>query len=278
MNKLQMFDFRFDWTAPVFLIVFSNVLSTTLGLVGDQTFIQRIQCTPSEKESRKTIITQLAVAVPMNVVLFAMGTLLFLFYRTRPEVLSPALKSDGVFPLFAAQFLPPGMAGFVVAALLAATMSTVSGAINSVANLGVEDIYRRFFPKATDHKCLVLGRILTIGLGIFGTGAALMLARTSLLSVWDLALMITGMILAPITGSFVLGIFTRRANSFGIWVGTAVSIAANYYAKFHLDLNALAYLTVGVFTCIFVGYVASLCVPQSKRDLTGLTVYTMLKE
>ena len=278
MNKLQVFDFSFDWTAPVFLILFTNVISLTFGLIGDQTFIQRIQCTPDEKESRKTIITQLAVAVPMNVVLFALGTLLFLFYKTRPEILSPALKSDGIFPFFAAQNLPPGMAGFVVAALLAATMSTVSGAINSVANLGVEDVYRRFFPKATDHKCLILGRTLTISLGIFGTGAALLLARTSLLSVWDLALMITGMILAPITGIFVLGIFTRRANSVGVWVGTIASIAANYYAKFYMNLHALAYLTVGVFTCIVVGYLVSLCVPKSNKDLDGLTVYTLLEK
>lgn len=278
LNKLQMFDFSFDWTAPVFLILFTNVIALTFGLIGDQTFIQRVQCTADEKESRKTILTQLAVAVPMNVVLFALGTLLFLFYKTRPDMISPALKSDGIFPFFAAQNLPPGMAGFVVAALLAATMSTVSGAINSVANLGVEDVYRRFFPKATDHKCLVLGRTLTIGLGIFGTGAALLLARTSLLSVWDLALMITGMILAPITGIFVLGIFTKRANSVGVWVGTVASIAANYYAKFYMNLHALAYLTVGVFTCIVVGYLASLCVPKSNKNLDGLTVYTLFKK
>ncbi len=278
MNKLQMFDFSFDWTAPVFLILFTNVIAMTFGLIGDQTFIQRIQCTPDEKESRKTIITQLAVAVPMNVVLFALGTLLFLFYKTRPDVISPALKSDGIFPFFAAQNLPPGMAGFVVAALLAATMSTVSGAINSVANLGVEDVYRRFFPKATDHKCLILGRILTVSLGIFGTGAALILARTSLQSVWDLALMITGMILAPITGIFVLGIFTKRANSTGVWVGTVASIAANYYAKFYMNLHALAYLTVGVFTCIAVGYLASFLSPKPGKNLDGLTVYTLLEK
>ena len=193
-------------------------------------------------------------------------------------MISPALKSDGIFPFFAAQNLPPGMAGFVVAALLAATMSTVSGAINSVANLGVEDVYRRFFPKATDHKCLVLGRTLTISLGIFGTVAALMLARTSLLSVWDLALMITGMILAPITGIFVLGIFTKRANSFGVLVGTVASIAANYYAKFYMNLHPLAYLTVGVFSCIVVGYAASFIAPKSNKNLDGLTVYTLLKK
>jgi solute:Na+ symporter, SSS family len=278
MNKIQMFDFSFDWTAPVFLILFTNVIALTFGLIGDQTFIQRVQCTADEKESRKTILTQLAVAVPMNAVLFALGTLLFLFYKTRPDVLSPALKSDGIFPFFAAQNLPPGMAGFVVAALLAATMSTVSGAINSVANLGVEDVYRRFFPKATDHRCLILGRTLTISLGIFGTGAALLLARTSLLSVWDLALMITGMILAPISGIFVLGIFTKRANSFGAWIGTAASIVVNIYAKLYLNLHSLAFLTVGVFTCIVVGYIASFFVPPSNKNLDGLTVYTLLEK
>jgi solute:Na+ symporter, SSS family len=278
MNKLQMFDFSFDWTAPVFIILVTNVISISLGTIGDQTFIQRVQCTHNEKESRKAVIAQMAVAVPMNFVLFAMGTLLFLFYRAQPQSLSPALKADGIFPFFAAQNLPPGMAGFVVAALLAATMSTVAGAINSVANLGVEDVYRRFFPKATDHRCLILGRILTISLGVFGTAAALLLARTSLLSVWDLALMITGMILAPISGIFVLGVFTHRANSFGVWVGTVAAVLVNLYAKLYLNLNSMAFLTVGVFTCIVVGYLASFLAPKSRKELDGLTVFTLFKK
>lgn len=278
LGKLRLFDFSFDWTAPVFLILFSNVIALSLGMIGDQTFIQRVQCTHDEKESRKAFLTQMAVAVPMNFVLFALGTLLFLFYRTRPESISPAMKADGIFPFFAAQHLPPGMAGFVVAALLAATMSTVSGAINSVANLGVEDVYRRFFPKATDRRCMVIGRTLTVSLGVFSTLAALLLAQGSLLSVWDLALMISGMVIAPVSGIFVLGIFTLRANSTGAWAGTVASILATVYAKLFLNLHAMAFLTVGVFTCIVVGYLASFFAPKSNKDLDGLTVYTILEK
>ena len=222
--------------------------------------------------------TQLAVAVPMNFVLFGLGTLLFLYYVTGAETLSPALKPDSIFPFFAAQNLPVGMAGFVVVALLAATISTVSSAMNSVANLGVEDVYRRFVKGATDDKCLKVGRYLTFALGVFGTSAALLLAHlSSLQSIWDLFMMITGMVLAPITGIFVLGIFTRRANGFGAWAGTAASVAANYYVKFHMDVHALVYLVVGVFSCIFVGYLASYCTPKSARDLNGLTVFSLLK-
>jgi SSS family solute:Na+ symporter len=274
-EKLRLFDFSFDWTAPVFIICVTNVLSASLGMIGDQNFLQRVQCTPDPKDARKAVLTQLGVAIPLNAVLFALGTLLFLFYRSQPQTLSPALKSDGIFPFFAAQHLPPGMAGFVVAALFAATISTVSGAVNSVANLGVEDIYRRFFRKVTDHRCLVVGKVLTLSLGVFGTGAALLLARTGLLSIWDLALMITGIILAPVSGIFVLGIFTRRANSFGIWVGTVASILANVYAKLYLNLHSLAFLTVGVFTCIVVGYLASFLAPKSRNQLDGLTVFTL---
>ena len=279
LDKLQMFDWRIDWQAPVVIVMALNTFVTVLGLIGDQNFIQRVQCTQDEKESRKAVYTQLAVAVPMNFVLFALGTLLFLFYVTRADTISPALKADGVFPFFAAQNLPAGLAGFVVVALLAATISTVSSAMNSVANLGVEDVYRRFYPDVSDQQCLVFGRRLTLGLGLFGTIAALILANTSgLQSIWDLFLMITGVVLAPITGIFVLGIFSRRVNNFGVWMGTVCSVAANYYAKFHLDLHAMVYVIVGVFTCIVVAWCASFFAPAPPHNkVDGLTIFSLKK-
>ena len=277
-DKLQMFDTSFDWTAPIVLILLSNTLAGGLSVIGDQNFIQRVQCTHDEKDARKAVITQLAVAIPMNAVLFAMGTLLFLFYRQHASELSPALKADGIFPYFAAQHLPLGMAGVVVCALLAATMSTVSGAVNSVANIGMEDVYRRFLKGATDHRCLIVGKSLTFALGVLGTIAALVLARSSLQSVWDLALMITGMVLAPITGIFVLGIFTRRANTTGVAIGALASVGATLFATFYLNLHSLGYLAMGVFTCIAVGYLASFLTPRPRDEkVKGLTIYTLRK-
>jgi SSS family solute:Na+ symporter len=278
LDKLQMFDTSFDWTAPIVLILLSNTLALALGMIGDQNFIQRVQCTHDERDARKAVITQLAVAIPMNAMLFTLGTLLFLFYSQHTYELSPALKADGIFPFFAAQHLPVGMAGVVVCALLAATMSTVSGAVNSVANIGMEDVYRRFFKSATDHSCLMVGKWLTFGLGVFGTVAALVLARSNLQSVWDLALMITGMILAPITGIFVLGIFTRRANAFGVSIGVLASVGVNFYAQFYLNLHSMGYLALGVLTCIVVGYLASFLAPRPPGvKVHGLTIYTLRK-
>ncbi|MBN2162781.1 MAG: sodium:solute symporter [Pontiellaceae bacterium] len=275
-DKLQLFDWRMDLSQPVVIVLAANILAFALGLIGDQNFIQRVQCTQNEKESRKAMITQLAIAVPLNLILFTLGTLLFLYYFNKPQILSPAMDSQGVFPFFAAQNLPPGLPGVVVAALLAATMSTVAGALNSVANLGVEDVYRRFNKNASDHSALMLGRILTISFGLIGTGFALWCSYKPMGSVWNLTFKLMGAVTAPLTGMYVLGIFSKRANYIGIWVGALVSVGAYFYAKDHMDLNALAYLPFCMLVSIVVGYVASLIIPAKQKDLTGLTAYTLL--
>lgn len=275
-NKLQLFDWRLDWGAPVVTVLFLNALATALGYAGDQNFLQRVQCTPTKAGAVSASIGQLFVAVPLNFVLFCFGTILFLFYYTRPELLSAAIKPDGIYPYYAATALPPGLGGLVAVALLAATISTVSSALNSVSNLGVEDIYRRFWPRVTDESCVRLGRWLTVGLGVFGTGLALLLASmSSLQSVWDLFLMVMGLIVGPVTGIFVLGIFTRSANTAGIWVGAVGSLIANALATTFLDLHSTAFLPIGVFSCLAIGYLASLALGGAgDRDLTGLTVFS----
>lgn len=275
-DKLQLFDWRLDWGAPVVTVLFFNSLATAMGYAGDQNFLQRVQCTPTQKGAVSAAVGQLFVAVPLNFVLFSLGTLLFLFYYTRPELLSPAMKPDGIYPYFAANSLPAGVGGLVAVALLAATVSTVSSALNSVSNLGVEDIYRRFRPDVSDASCVRLGSWLTIGLGIFGTAMALLLANLSALqSVWDLFLMVMGLIVGPVTGIFVLGIFTRSANTPGIWIGTVASLIANALAINFLQLHSTAFLSIGVFTCLVVGYAASFAFAgSSQRDISGLTIFS----
>ena len=274
-QKLHMFDWQISVVEPCVLIFLLNILITNMGYIGDQNYVQRIQCTATEKDAYKAVLTQVAVAVPLNAVLFTLGTILYLYYMEKPEMLSPAIKADGIFPFFAAQNLPAGLAGLVIAAILAATMSTLSSAINSVANLGVEDFYRRFKKKVADKECVVVGRVLTIGLGIFGTVAALVLANTNLKSIWDLYLVILGMLLGAITGIYLLGIFTKRANSAGVLLGVIASLSATYYVNNYTHIHFLANLIVGVVSCYIVGYIASLIIPAKQKDINGLTVYTL---
>lgn len=276
-EKLHIFEMGFDITRATFFIMMLNTVVSVLGQIGDQNYIQRVQCTSSEKEAKKAIVTQLAVAVPLNIVLFSLGTILFLYYTERPEMLSPATKADGVFPLFAAQNLPAGLAGLVVAAILAATMSTLSSALNSTANIGVEDFYRRLFKSANDQKCFVLGKIITAGLGIFGTLAALILANTKLMSIWDLFFTILGMLMGGISGVFILGIFTRTTNSAGAIIGAISSLAVTIYLQKYTHVHFFMFPVFGMLSCIIFGYLSSLLIKLPKKDLTGLTAYTLEK-
>ena len=277
-NKLMLFDFSMHFSKPVEFVLAANILVYALGLIGDQSFIQRVQCTYSENESRKAMVTQLAVAVPLNFILFTLGTLLFLYYFKKPAALNPAMDPQQVFPFFAANNLPPGLPGLVVAALLAATMSTEAGALNSVANLGMEDVYRRFNKGATDHKCLVLGWVLTVVFGVLGTGFAFWRSFYPRGSVWNFTFELMGVVTAPLMAMYVLGIFTKRANNSGIWVGALGGVGAYFFVKYSgvIHLNALGYLPFCALFSVVVGYVFSLILPARKVDLTGLTAYTLL--
>lgn len=274
-GKFHMFDFSWNITQPTMLIFFIATVFSTLGSVGDQNFVQRVQCTPDMRQTRLAVGMQLLVSVPMNLLLFSLGTALFLFYRSHPGDLDPLMKTDGIYPFFVAQQLPPGVSGIVVAALFAATMSTISSSICSVSDLGVQDFYRRFNPRATDHSSLVLGRILTAVVGIAGVGAAILLSKSNLTSVWDLAMLVIGLISSGIVGLFFLGLLTRRANEAGAVVGVLIGLAVIASLRKYSDVTFWLYLPIGSTLTFASGYLMSLILPGRPRDLAGLTIYTL---
>ncbi len=229
------------------------------------------------QKAKKAVTTSLLVAVPLNFLLFAFGTVLFLFYRSHPGALNPSMKTDGVFALFVAQQLPAGLSGLVVAGLLAAAMGPLSAGIHSVANLGVEDFYRRLRKNAGERSCMILARCLTIVLGLLGTGAALWMARSTAMSIWDVAMATTALITNPIIGIFVLGLFTRRANSGGVVIGVLSSMAAVFYLKSYTPVTFFLYVPIGTGICVLIGYLCSFILPGRQRDMSGLTIYTLPK-
>lgn len=274
-DKLHTFDWGWEITYPTIWMIFMGTVVLTLGGVGDQNYIQRVQCTPTLKDAQKAVATQMAVAVPINVLLFSLGTALYLFYRQNPEMLNPVMKTDGIFPFFAAQQLPPGVSGLVVAALLAATMSTISSSVCSVANLGVDDFYRRFHKNPNDRTAIVLGRWLTLSVGVVGIGAALFLAQLSMPSIWDMALLVTNLISNGIVGLFALGLLTRRAHQWGALLGVISGMVSVYFLQNHTEITFWLFMVIGSTVTFVCGYFFSLIIPAQPKALSGLTVYTL---
>ena len=277
-EKLKTFERHWSLVYPTMWMFLIYSFTTILMRLADQNFVQRVQCTPTLRQAKLAVVTQLGVAIPLNLLLFAVGTALWLFYRDKPDLVDPTIKTDSIYPFFAAQQMPLGIAGLVVAALLAATMSTISSSICSISDLCVSDFYKRFSRNATDHGCLVLGRGLTAVVGVLGTATAIFLSTLSSMAVWDLSVLIINMISLGVAGLFMLGLLTTRVSEAGAILGMVVAFVLVYIMRAYgwpFEIHFFLITFIGSVVTFVVGYAASLVLPGKPRNLDGLTVFTL---
>ncbi|MHC4296279.1 MAG: sodium:solute symporter family protein [Planctomycetota bacterium] len=226
-EKFRAVNLTWDYTAAaVWVVVLGNLLSNLVPYSADQTVIQRYLTTPTEKQAARAIWTNAVLTVPAALIFFFLGTALYAFYRTQPQNLNPTVNTDAILPWFVVRELPIGIAGVVLAAIFAAAMSSLDSSMNSMATVLVTDFYHRFKPGSSDHTRLKLARIITVVLGVFGTGCALLMATYPIKSLWDFFLAMLGLLGGGLAGLFILGIFTRRANSTGAPERSSGSFAA----------------------------------------------------
>ena len=274
--KFHMLNFDWDMsTTALWLVVVGNVFARLAVLTADQTVVQRYLTTKDEAAAQKALWADIVAGIPWSITVFALGTALYVFYKTSPLLLNPTLDTDGILPLFIAQQLPPGVGGLLIAAIFAAAMSSLDSSMHSVATVLVNDFYKRLKPYASDHERLKLARWLVLVLGGFGTASALLMASADIKSLWDFFIAVFGLSIGPLSGLFVLGIFTRRAHGLGALVGVAVSGIVLCAVWRLTDVHLLLYAGIGTVSCFTVGYLASLILPARPRPLDGLTIFTM---
>lgn len=277
-DKFNVINLTWDWrTTAVWVVLVGNLFSNLVPYSADQTVIQRYLTTATENQARRAIWTNAAMTLPAGLIFFFLGTALYVFYRTFPQNLGPNLESDAVLPWFIVHELPSGMAGLVVAAIFAATMSSLDSSMNSMATVFVTDFYQRLKPDSTDQLQLLLARIITVVLGAFATGCALLLVAYPIKSLWDLFLILLGLLGSTLAGVFVLGIFTHRANSLGAVIGIICSVLALVYVKEYTQVHFFLYGAVGIITCAGMGYLGSFLVKSSKLCPRDFTVYGLFK-
>ena len=277
--KFHFVDWNWDIAAAgLWVVLAGNALQRLTDLTSDQTVVQRYLTTRDEKQTALALWANVAASIPWAILVFMLGTALYAFFKTRPELLNPALQTDAIVPWFIVQQLPAGISGLVIAALFATAMSSLDSSIHSMATTLVTDFYGRLGPRSSDQLRLKLARWLTALLGVVGTGAALLMATFQVQSLWDLFMTIAGLATGGLGGLFVLGIFTRRANSPGAIAGALVSAVVLYLVKTQTHVHFFLYVGIGMLTCVAVGYSVSLLFPVGSRSINGLTIYTMDQE
>ncbi|MCD8033081.1 MAG: sodium/solute symporter [Alistipes sp.] len=275
-GKFNLGSTAFDLRQPTVWTVLIATFFTNITTYGtDQTIVQRYLTTATEHEARKGVYVNAALTIPATILFFLVGTALWAFYRHYPAELSMAVRdSDAILPWYISTQLPSGVLGLIIAGLFAAAMSTLSSSMNSAATAFVTDIYRKLSPAVHDGRALLrTARLSTLVLGIVGVGFALMMASWEIKSLWDEFSKILGILLGGLGGLFLLGLTTRRANTFGALCGIAASIVVQIIVARSGYVNLLLYSTTGFLSCFIVGYLASLCTPRSNRDIDSLTIY-----
>jgi len=255
-GKLEFADPSWDLTrSSLFVIVLGAIFSNLIPYASDQSVVQRYLTVRDEREAKRAIIGGAILAVPASIIFFGLGTALWGFYRSNPELLHPTEKLDQILPMFLVAQLPAGVSGLVVAALFAAAMSSLDSAMNSVATAFTTDWYQRFFPGRDDHRLLRVARIATIGIGVIGTGAALLMVRANDPSLLDLWFKVLGLFGSGVAGVFLLGAITKRTGPVAGWAGLVAGAISVWTVGYFTEISGLAYAAVGVLSCLLVGVV-----------------------
>lgn len=195
----------------------------------DQTIVQRVLGARDENHARTGALFCALLKV-FPVFLFVLpGLLAFALHQRGALDLSSlaqggVVESKNVYSAMIVELLPVGVRGLVVAALLAALMSTVAGALNSISSLVSLDLYKRFRPTATEKHLVTVGRIAA------GVALVVSIALIPLLNRYESLFNGLNTIIAhiapPVTCVFLLGIFwpgaTALSGRLTLWVGSAL--------------------------------------------------------
>jgi SSS family transporter len=187
----------------------------------DQLIVQRLLSARSLHAARAAVIGSGVAVIIQFAIFLLLGVGLWAVYGGRSFP-----TPDAIFPTFIVDRMPHGLVGLLLAAVLAATMSTHSGAINSLAAASTHDIYLPLTGRSpSDPRTLRVGRIFALAWGIVLTGGALLFPENQKTPVVVVALSIASFTYGGLLGGFFLAIFWRRARQRDAIIGMSVGIA-----------------------------------------------------
>jgi solute:Na+ symporter, SSS family len=193
----------------------------------DQVIVQRVLGARSEEDARGGALLCGALKILPVFVLVLPGLI--------ARALYPEITGDDAYPTLVVRLLPPGVIGVMVAALLAALMSSLSATFNSASTLITFDVYKKLHPDASEGRLVTVGRIFTVvmvGLGILWVPFIRYLSS----EVYIYLQSVQAYISPPIAAVFLLGVTWPRANRYGA-ISALVAGAVLGAMRFILELN-----------------------------------------
>lgn len=296
-DKIGLGPFDWDFVNLTFWVMGFNGIFYAIQKYGtDQTIVQRYLSAKSDKDAINASIFGVLMTLPTWTLFMFIGTALFAFYEATTLALPPNIRPDAVFPYFITTQLPPGLVGLIISALIAAAISSLDSDLNCLSAVGVEDYYGRFRPNSTDAERMRMGKILVVFSGLVAMVVATIYVFADDQGVLSIVFMLYAIFSGGLAGMILLGLFVKRANKNGVYIGIVTCVLYTGYAiltsttigsgtgeHLLLDLGPLNYTQhkymLGVYSHLvlfFIGWAASYLFPKSEVD-DDLTFYGYLK-
>lgn len=277
--------YEWDLTRLTFVVmVINGIFYAIQKYATDQTVVQRYLTAKTDKSAIKASLLGILLTVPVWTLFMLIGTALFVFYRQNP--LPSGLRADAVFPYFIMTELPTGVVGLILSAMISAAICSLSADLNSLAAVGVEDYYKKLYPGKTDRQNLFASKAIVVLSGLISMAIAIIYLSAGDEGVLGIVFTLYAIFSGGIVGIFLLGLFSRRANSQGITIAIITCVIFTAYAfltstpigmgddkRLLLDLGSFNFthhkLMLGVYShliVIGVGYLGSLFFPKPVPD------------
>jgi solute:Na+ symporter, SSS family len=226
-GKLQVFDFSHSFLIPYtfWAGLIGGTFFTTASHGTDQLIVQRLLAARGEKQSVTALLSS-GIAILFQFALFlTVGVMLWAYYRVPSATFG---KPDRIYPTFIVTHMPHGISGLLIAAILAAAMSNLSAALNSLSSSTIMDFYARLRPQAEEKTKMRLSRFATLAWALVLFGLAI-IALHKVGRVVEVGLQIASVAYGALLGVFLLGVLTRRANQTGAMIGMACGFTVDLY-------------------------------------------------
>lgn len=228
-HKFVLLDFSLAPGLPytIWAGVIGGAFLTMASHGADQMMVQRYLSSRSLAQARAALILSGLVVLLQFVLFLLIGVGLYVLFHQRLLDVPPRTRDDKVFGLFIVERLPHGLVGLLVAAVLSASMATLSSSLNSSANAVVTDFYQPLRPGLGERHYVKVSQGMTAVWGVARIVVALAaLGLSSGGSVVDQVLTVAGFTTGMILGLFILGSLRRPVSSGAALAGLVAGFVA----------------------------------------------------
>jgi SSS family solute:Na+ symporter len=249
-HKFRMITQPGDLSSVLTIFLILETIVQTIRIYGtQQDMTQRYMTTGSTEKANRSVWISILGFIPVGFVFFFIGSALFVYYLLHPNTAVPALiasgRADAIYPYFVADELPIGLAGLVIAAIFAASMSSIDACMNANSTVCVEDFHRRFARRErSDHFYLNEAKLLTLLWGALATGMAILMMEIEYAQiVWNKILAIST---NGVLGLMALAFLPRPVRAWAAVAGFLASYACLFTMMWFLQVKPAVILTYPV--------------------------------